>query len=59
MRLTVWLGSHIRVPHLTFEFGTLPDIFSYLDYIPRTDLLTDLDGLGVVCSASRLSPIQT
>ena len=45
MRLTVWLGSHIRVPHLTFEFGTLPDIFFYLDYIPRTDLLTDLDYL--------------
>ncbi len=44
MRLTTWLKSHIQVPHLAFEFGTLPnaDIFFYIDYIPRTELLTDL-----------------
>ncbi|MBD2516655.1 red chlorophyll catabolite reductase [Nostoc sp. FACHB-973] len=44
MRLTTWLASHIQVPHLAFEFGTLPnaDILFYIDYIPRTELLTDL-----------------
>ena len=42
MRLTTWLKSHIQVPHLAFEFGTLPNIFFYIDYIPRTELLTDL-----------------
>ncbi|MEH2146950.1 red chlorophyll catabolite reductase [Nostoc sp.] len=42
MRLTTWLKSHIQVPHLAFEFGTLPNIFFYIDYIPRTELLADL-----------------
>ena len=42
MRLTTWLKSHIQVPHLAFEFGTLGNIFFYIDYIPRTELLTDL-----------------
>lgn len=45
MRLTVWLSSHIQVPHLTFEFGLLPQIFFYIDYIPRNELLTNLDYL--------------
>jgi hypothetical protein len=45
MRLTIWLSSHIRVPHLTFEFGMVPDIFFYIDYIPRCDLVTDLEYL--------------
>ncbi|MDZ8083532.1 MAG: red chlorophyll catabolite reductase [Nostoc sp. DcaGUA01] len=44
MRLTTWLASHIQVPHLAFEFGTLPngDILFYIDYIARTELLSDL-----------------
>lgn len=46
MRLTTWLSSHIQVPHLAFEFGTLPNIFFYIDYIPRTDLYTDLEYLN-------------
>ncbi len=46
MRLTTWLSSHIQVPHLAFEFGTLPDIFFYIDYIPRTDLYTNLEYLN-------------
>lgn len=41
MRLTIWLSSHIQVPHLAFEFGTLPHVFFYMDYIPRTDLYTN------------------
>jgi hypothetical protein len=45
MRLTAWLGSHIQVPHLAFEFGTVTNIFFYMDYIPRTDLVTDLEYL--------------
>ncbi len=43
MRLTVWLGSQIRVPHLAFELGTVPNVFFYMDYIPRVDLWSDLN----------------
>jgi hypothetical protein len=43
MRLTVWLGTHIRVPHLAFEFGTVPTVFFYMDYVPRADLWSDLN----------------
>ncbi|MGP1383610.1 MAG: hypothetical protein ACTS2F_08620 [Thainema sp.] len=42
MRLVIWLNSSIQVPHLAFEFGTTPDIFFYMDYIPRVDLWADL-----------------
>jgi hypothetical protein len=45
MHLTAWLGSQIRVPHLAFAFATVPYLFFYMDYIPRTDLFTDLDYL--------------
>lgn len=45
MHLTVWLGSQIRVPHLAFAFATVPNLFFYMDYISRSDLLTDLDYL--------------
>jgi len=43
MRLTTWLNSTIAVPHLAFEFGTMPNLFFYMDYIPRIDLWTNLD----------------
>lgn len=42
MRLTFWLSPRIQVPHLAFEFGTRPEPFFYIDYIPRIDLWTDL-----------------
>lgn len=42
LRLSIWLGAEIRVPHLVFEFGTIPHLFFYMDYIPRVDLWTDL-----------------
>lgn len=42
MRLTLWLSPLIQVPHLAFEFGTKPDLFFYIDFIPRVDLWTDL-----------------
>lgn len=45
MHLTVWLRSHIRVPHFAFVFATVPHLFFYMDYVPRTDLLTDLEYL--------------
>jgi Red chlorophyll catabolite reductase (RCC reductase) len=45
MRLTTWLKPHICVPHLAFEFGTIGRIFFYMDYVPRTDLRTDIDYL--------------
>lgn len=45
MRLTIWLGAQIRVPHLAFAFGTIPHLFFYIDYVPRADLFTDLEYL--------------
>lgn len=42
MRLTLWLGSQIQVPHLAIELGTMPAPFFYIDYIPRVDLWTTL-----------------
>lgn len=45
MYLNVWLRSHIRVPHFAFGFATVPHLFFYMDYLPRTDLLTDLEYL--------------
>ena len=45
MRLTTWLKSDIQVPHLAIEFTTLPYILFYIDYIPRTDPLIDLNYL--------------
>ena len=42
MHLTRWLGPQTRVPHIGFAFGTLPDIFVYMDYIPRSDTWVDL-----------------
>ena len=45
MHLTCWLGSQIRVPHLAYAFATVPHLFFYMDYIPRTDLFTQLEYL--------------
>lgn len=45
MHLTLWLPSTTHVPHLAFALATLPDIFFYMDYIPRADLQTDVDYL--------------
>lgn len=38
MHLTVGLGPHIDAPHLGFALGTTPDIFVYMDYLPRRDM---------------------
>lgn len=45
MRLTTWLKPHIAVPHLAFEFSTFGNILFYIDYVPRNDLLMNLDDL--------------
>jgi len=45
MHLTVWLGPHIKVPHFGLAFGTFPDVWCYLDSVPRSDLMVDLDSL--------------
>lgn len=43
MHLTCWLGPHTNVPHLGIAMGTMPDIFFYMDYVPRVDLVSNLD----------------
>jgi hypothetical protein len=43
MHLTVTLGSHIDAPNLGFALGTTPDLFMYMDYLPRVDLQADPD----------------
>ena len=38
MHLTISLGAQFDVPHLGLAFGTTPDLFFYMDYMPRKDL---------------------
>lgn len=45
LHLTVWLGPHTLVPHLGIAFGTLPDYWYFVDYVPRVDLLVNADYL--------------
>jgi len=45
LHLTVWLGPQTRVPHLWMAMGTIPRLFVYLDYGPRTELAADMDHL--------------
>jgi len=43
LHLTVWLGPHIRVPHLGIALLVWPQGWFYLDSVPRTHLLADTD----------------
>lgn len=43
MHFTVWLGPHIKVPHLAIALGTVPDVFFYCDFLARADTTIDLD----------------
>ena len=45
MHVTAWLGPHIDVPHLGIAWGTLPDLWFYIDFNPRSDLILDTDAL--------------
>jgi hypothetical protein len=42
IHITVWLGPQINIPHFGLAIATVPDVFFYMDYIPRVDLMTDL-----------------
>lgn len=42
MHLTVWLGAQTNVPHFGMALGTMPDIFMYVDYVPRVNIIEDL-----------------
>lgn len=41
LHLTVWLGPHIRVPHLGIALLCWPGGWFYLDSVPRANLLAD------------------
>ncbi len=45
MHVTAWLGPHIAVPHLGVAWGTLPDLWFYIDFNPRSDLMLDTEAL--------------
>jgi hypothetical protein len=45
IHLTIWLGPQVQVPHFGLAFGTFPFVWCYLDNVPRTDLMVDLDYL--------------
>lgn len=41
MHITISLGPQSLVPNFGFALGTIPDLFMYMDYIPRVDLLAN------------------
>lgn len=43
MHLTIGLGPYTDAPHFGFALGTTPDLFVYMDYLPRSDLATRPD----------------
>ena len=43
MHITLSLGPQYAVPNFGFALGTVPDLFMYMDYIPRVDLVADLE----------------
>jgi hypothetical protein len=43
MHITLSLGPQYLVPNFGFALGTVPDLFMYMDYIPRVDLLSNID----------------
>ena len=45
MHITLSLGPQSLVPHFTFALGTVPDLFIYMDYMPRVDLVSNADYL--------------
>lgn len=45
MHLTAWLGPQTKVPHLGIAWGTLPELWFYVDLQPRSDLLVDTESL--------------
>jgi hypothetical protein len=45
IHLTCWVGDEIDVPHLGFALGTAPDVFCYVDYLPRYEAVATPDHL--------------
>lgn len=43
MHITISLGPQYLVPNFGFALGTVPDLFMYMDYIPKVDLLANID----------------
>lgn len=43
MHITLSLGPQSLVPNFGFALGTVPDIFMYMDYIPRVELVSNID----------------
>ena len=43
MHITISLGPQYLVPNFGFALGTIPDLFWYMDYIPRVDLVNNID----------------
>lgn len=43
MHITISLGPQYLVPNFGFALGTVPDLFMYMDYIPRIELLSNID----------------
>jgi hypothetical protein len=43
MHITISLGPQYLVPNFGFALGTIPDLFMYMDYLPRVDLLYNID----------------
>ena len=46
IHVTNWLGPQVKVPHLGYAFGTLPNVWFLVEYVPRSDLSIDLDSLN-------------
>ncbi len=46
MHITVHLGPQYLVPNFGFALGTVPDLFMYMDYLPRIDLVPELEYVG-------------
>lgn len=43
MHITLSLGPQYLVPNFGFALGTVPDLFMYMDYMPRVDLIANAD----------------
>ncbi|NJN80412.1 MAG: hypothetical protein HC797_08035 [Anaerolineales bacterium] len=46
IHLTCWLNDEIDAPHLGFALGTAPDVFCYVDFLPRYDAVASYDHLN-------------
>lgn len=43
MHITISLGPQSLVPHFGFALGTVPDLFIYMDYLPRVELVANAE----------------